>query len=76
MTGALLPQTGRISDRQFVITSQFSAHASTTALSRSGGRPFVMIDSGALERDPVPGQGRGAEAGRSRSARWSRRGST
>ena len=52
-----MPQTGRLSDRQFVITNQFSAHASTTALSRSGGRPFVMIDSGALEEIPFTAKG-------------------
>jgi hypothetical protein len=52
-----MPQTGRISDRQFVISNQFSAHASTTALSRSGGRPFVMIDSGALEEIPFTAKG-------------------
>lgn len=53
----LLPQTGRISDRRFAITNQFSAHASTTALSRSGGQPFVMIDSGALEEIPFTSKG-------------------
>lgn len=52
-----MPQTGRMSDRQFAITNQFSAHASTTALSRSGGRPFVMIDSGALEEIPFTSKG-------------------
>ena len=52
-----MPQTGRMSDRQFVITNQFSAHSSTTALSRSGGRPFVMIDSGALEEIPFTSKG-------------------
>jgi len=47
-----LPQRMTVSDRSFVITTQFSAHASTTALSRSGGKGLVMIDAGALEEIP------------------------
>jgi hypothetical protein len=44
-----LPQRGNPSDRRFVITTQFSAHASTTALSRMSDSGLVLIDSGALE---------------------------
>jgi hypothetical protein len=48
-----LPQRGGISDRRFVITSQFSSHASTTTLSRTADtNPLIMIDSGALEEAP------------------------
>ena len=44
-----LPQKQQLSDRRFVITSQFSAHASTTALSRSVNKGLVFLDGGALE---------------------------
>jgi hypothetical protein len=47
-----LPQRGGPSDRRFAITTQFSAHASTTALSRSVDKGLVLIDSGALEDVP------------------------
>ncbi|MBL9016803.1 MAG: Gldg family protein [Myxococcales bacterium] len=46
---AFLPQRGTPADRRFAITTQFSAHASTTALSRSVDKGLVLIDSGALE---------------------------
>jgi hypothetical protein len=48
-----LPQRGNPSDRRFVITTQFSAHASTTALSRMSDSGLVLIDSGALEDVPM-----------------------
>jgi hypothetical protein len=48
-----LPQRGNPSDRRFVITTQFSAHASTTALSRMSDSGLVLIDSGALEDAPL-----------------------
>jgi hypothetical protein len=54
---AYLPQRGSPADRRFVITTQFSAHASTTALSRSVDKGLVMIDSGALEDAPVTAKG-------------------
>jgi hypothetical protein len=54
---AYLPQRGNSSDRRFVITDQFSAHASTTALSRSVDKGLVLIDSGALEDAPVTAKG-------------------
>jgi hypothetical protein len=47
-TRAFLPQRGSIADRRFVITTQFSAHASTTQLSRAVDKGLVLIDSGAL----------------------------
>jgi hypothetical protein len=46
---SFLPQRGMMTDRRFVITTQFSAHASTTALSRSVDKGLILIDSGALE---------------------------
>jgi hypothetical protein len=54
---AYLPQRGNASDRRFAITTQFSAHASTTALSRSVDKGLVLIDSGALEDAPFTGSG-------------------
>ena len=50
---AYLPQRGTAADRRFAITTQFSAHSSTTALSRSVDKGLVLIDSGALEDSPV-----------------------
>jgi hypothetical protein len=47
-----LPQRGTPADRRFAITTQFSAHASTTALSRSVDKGLILIDSGALEDVP------------------------
>jgi hypothetical protein len=52
---AFLPQRGTPADRRFAITTQFSAHASTTALSRSVDKGLVLIDSGALEDVPAAG---------------------
>lgn len=49
---AFLPQRGTPADRRFAITTQFSAHASTTALSRSVDKGLVLIDAGALEDVP------------------------
>jgi len=49
---AYLPQRGNPSDRRFAITTQFSAHASTTALSRAVDKGLILIDSGALEDVP------------------------
>ena len=39
-------------DKRFIGTSQFSAHASTTALSRAGKGMLPLIESGALEDVP------------------------
>ncbi|MGN6104814.1 MAG: Gldg family protein [Kofleriaceae bacterium] len=52
-----LPQRGTNADKRWVITTQFSAHASTTSLSRSVGKGLVVIDSGALEDAPFTGGG-------------------
>lgn len=49
---AFLPQRGTPADRRFAITTQFSAHASTTSLSRSVDKGLILIDSGALEDIP------------------------
>lgn len=54
---SILPQRGTMSDRQFVITNQFSAHASTTALSRAVNSGLVLIDAGALEEIPFTSKG-------------------
>jgi hypothetical protein len=54
---AYLPQRGTSADRRFAITTQFSAHASTTALSRSVDKGLVLIDSGALEDAPFTVKG-------------------
>jgi len=52
-----LPQRGMLTDRRFALTNQFSAHASTTSLSRaSADRGLILIDSGALEDVPVTGK--------------------
>src|SRR3569623_776565 len=50
-----LPQRGTLADRRFAMTTQFSAHASTTSLSRSVDKGLVLIDSGALEDAPLQG---------------------
>jgi hypothetical protein len=49
---AYLPQRGGLTDRRFAITTQFSAHASTTSLSRSVDKGLILIESGALEDTP------------------------
>ncbi len=54
---AFLPQRGTPADRRFVITTQFSAHSSTTALSRSVDKGLILIDSGALEDAPFAAGG-------------------
>lgn len=45
---SFLPQRGNVSDRRFALTTQFSAHASTTALSRTIESGLPLVDSGAL----------------------------
>jgi len=52
-----LPQRGTLPDRRVVLTSQFSAHASTTTLSRESRNPFFLIDAGALEEIPFTVKG-------------------
>ncbi len=48
------PQHHGDADHRFVITTQFSAHASTTSMSRAA-KGMLLIDSGALEDAPVIG---------------------
>lgn len=48
-----LPQHNTITDRRFAITTQFSAHASTTALSRAQDKGLVLIDAGSIDDAPV-----------------------
>jgi ABC-type uncharacterized transport system len=45
---SFLPQRGNAADRRFVLTTQFSSHASTTALSRTVEAGLPLVDSGAL----------------------------
>jgi hypothetical protein len=45
-------QTGQVSDRRWAVTSQFSAHASTTTLSRSQDKGLLLVESGALKDVP------------------------
>jgi hypothetical protein len=54
---SFLPQRGMMTDRRFVISTQFSAHASTTSLSRSVDKGLILIDSGALEELPAAKDG-------------------
>jgi hypothetical protein len=56
-----LPRRGTLSDRRYTATNQFSAHASTTSLSRtSADQGLRLIDSGALEDLPYKGKGEDA----------------
>ncbi len=52
---AFMPQRGSITDRRFVMTSQFTSHATTTAISRGG--ELITIEPGALEDHPFSSQG-------------------
>jgi ABC-type uncharacterized transport system len=54
---SFLPQRGNSSDRRFALTTQFSAHASTTALSRTIESGLPLVDSGALFDAPFTGDG-------------------
>ena len=47
-----LPQHHSAADHRWPITTQFSAHASTTALSRAVDKGLVLIDSGSLTDVP------------------------
>lgn len=46
------PQTRGPGDKRFVITTQFSAHGSTTSLSRTVDKGLILIEAGALEDTP------------------------
>jgi hypothetical protein len=51
------PLTNKILDHQFAVTTQFSAHASTTSLSRTVDKGLLLLEAGALEDiDTTPGQ--------------------
>ena len=47
---------GTQSDRRAVLTNQFSAHASTTSLSRNQDRPLLFNGAGALDDAPYTGK--------------------
>ncbi|MBP6633674.1 MAG: Gldg family protein [Kofleriaceae bacterium] len=47
-----LRQRGNASDRRWAVTTQFSAHASTTTLSRAVDKGLLLIDAGALREVP------------------------
>lgn len=51
-----LPQRGKLTDRRIAVTNQFSAHASTTSLSRLVDRGILLIDAGALDDAPYTGK--------------------
>ena len=51
-----VPMRRMPSDRRVVLTKQFSAHASTTALSHSAERALILNDAGALEDVPYTGK--------------------
>jgi hypothetical protein len=53
---AYYPTRNAASDRRNAITSQFSAHASTTSLSRTVGKGILLLDAGALEDVPFTGK--------------------
>ena len=46
-------QFGTPADRRWAVTTQFSAHASTTTLSRSVDKGLLLVESGALEDVPL-----------------------
>jgi hypothetical protein len=50
-----LQQRGSPAERRFVVTTQFSAHPSTTSLSRAA-KGLVLVESGSLEDSPVLGK--------------------
>ncbi|HUJ59810.1 MAG TPA: Gldg family protein [Kofleriaceae bacterium] len=52
-----LKQRGSQAEKRAVITTQFSAHGSTTSLSRAANSGLVLFDSGALEDAPFTVQG-------------------
>jgi ABC-type uncharacterized transport system len=54
---SFLPQRHTASDHRITITNQFSAHASTTSLSRAASKGLVLLDAGALQDAPFTGKG-------------------
>jgi hypothetical protein len=51
-----VPVRRTLSDRRAVITTQVSAHSSTTTLSRNADRPLILNDAGALDDVPYAGK--------------------
>lgn len=51
-----VPLRRTLSDRRAVLTTQFSAHASTTTLSRNPDHPVIFNDAGALDDAPYTGK--------------------
>lgn len=51
-----VPLRRTLSDRRAVLTNQFSAHASTTTLSRNPDHPVILNDAGALDDAPYTGK--------------------
>jgi len=51
-----VPLRRTLSDRRAVLTNQFSAHASTTTMSRNPDRPVILNDAGALDDAPYTGK--------------------
>jgi len=54
---SFLPQRNTAADHRLAITNQFSAHASTTSLSRASEKGLVLLDVGALQDAPFTGSG-------------------
>jgi len=54
---SFLPQRKTAADHRITITNQFSAHASTTSLSRAASKGLVVLDAGALHDAPFTGKG-------------------
>jgi hypothetical protein len=52
---SFLPQRGSLADHRLILTSQFTAHPSTTALARTVNKGLIFVDSGSL--DPAPAVG-------------------
>jgi len=50
---SFLPQRGAVSDHAIIVTNKFSAHASTTALSRASNQGLVLLDASALDAVPT-----------------------
>ena len=56
-----LRQRGNDADHRWAVTTQFSAHASTTTLSRSVDKGLLLIDAGALKDHAFDGDATGSK---------------
>ena len=56
-----LRQRGNDSDHRWAVTTQFSAHASTTTLSRSVDKGLLLIDAGVLKDHPFAADAAGSQ---------------